>query len=610
MKLKIDFRKEIGSLAHFWRSTGFSPADLMLTKDMQQQMTYTGAIPHGGITYVRIHFLLELVKGSDLLGVNPVYDWELLDIALDLLARNRTIPIFEVMGNPQNAWSDFNDLAQLLAWKRLVKALAEHCMERYGRENVERWYFESWNEPDGGWWHQWPHDEGSFCNYYDATSEGLREANPALILGGPGSCRTLSSLFRTFIAHCDSGRNVLTGETGVRLDFISIHEKGVRQSKEDINPNTLALLEREIKIVAYIRQHHPRFAQTPFMNNECDPQVGWWHTHTWHARPYYAAIICRIINQHLLGLIDGLDVPFTILSNDHGFIGEWGNRTLLARFGAKPSDDNGQSRHKNRIDQIGKDYQSPPFEMIKKPGMNVMALLALLGDRRVMVTPPGSPEDEVGVIATLRGETQAAVLVYHSRDRIMSSGVETIRLNLHGLPFEKAMLAHYRIDEDHGDPFTAWEAAGAPEMPSAEVLKAMRLRQELELLDDPEEVYPENGSLELEFDLPLHSVSLLLFSADPQQPPERVEQVWLETYQGITDEQQVMVAWKGLPSRLLRTYEVLCAPQPQGPFTRVNEPDLVSTAFLHVSPPGPKFYRVRAVDYWGRAGEESETVGL
>ena len=66
-----------------------------------------------------------------------------------------------------------------------------------------------------------------------------------------------------------------------------------------VNVLRLPLLEREIRAIEHIRRRHPRFAATPFMNNECDPQVGWGDFHTWHARPYYAAIVCKIISQHL-----------------------------------------------------------------------------------------------------------------------------------------------------------------------------------------------------------------------------------------------------------------------------------------------------------------------
>ena len=52
-------------------------------------------------------------------------------------------------------------------------------------------------------------------------------------------------MFRRFLAHCDEGLNALTGERGVRLDFISVHEKGSREHEEDLTPRTLGIIERE-----------------------------------------------------------------------------------------------------------------------------------------------------------------------------------------------------------------------------------------------------------------------------------------------------------------------------------------------------------------------------
>lgn len=68
MELRVDCAHDLGPLPYFWRSTGFSPGELLLTADMRQQMAYLGAIPHGGITYVRPHFLLETVLKNRLSG--------------------------------------------------------------------------------------------------------------------------------------------------------------------------------------------------------------------------------------------------------------------------------------------------------------------------------------------------------------------------------------------------------------------------------------------------------------------------------------------------------------------------------------------------------------
>ncbi len=610
MRITVDCARELGKLDHFWYGTGFSPASLLLNADMRQAMTYVGSIPHGGITYVRPHYLLELLTAEGLETENPKYDWSVLDAAIDVLIRDDLKPVFELMGNPSGYFTDYLNGAQLGAWRRLVRDLALHAIDRYGQDEVRSWYFETWNEPDVGWWTQ---GDEAFCAYYDACSGGLRDADGELRLGGPGTCRGLSPMLRAFLAHCDTGTNILTGETGVRVDFISVHEKGVRSCREDLTPDSRGITGREMEIIGYIRANHPRLAEVPFMNNECDPQVGWWDIHTWRACPYYAAIACKIINQHLVRIIDGMGTNYALLSNDNGFLGTWGNRTLLARFG-DTENVRAQSEHRTKPADLREDPARRRFEMIKKPILNAMAMLSLLGDRRCAIhgddDVPSDPAGEVGAIATVRGEDQVAVLVYNSRDRITSSGTERVELRLEGLPFQRAMLVHYRIDDLHGDPFRAWEDMGAPRHPAAKQYAEMREHQELAALEEPREVIIENGMLLLEFDLPLPGVSLILLSAKPDRGPGRVESLRAEGYEGLAGDGEVMLSWEGIDSRVIRTYEVLYADSPDGPFERVNRPELICTAFLHCreSGTGRGYYKIRAIDYWGRSGEESDVA--
>lgn len=607
MHFDIDFAATT-PLEHFWHSTGYSPAELLLTADMRQSVAWAGSVPHRGILYHRVHFLLELVEVTlDPTG-QPTFGWELLDEALDVLLKNGARPFFELMGNPSGYFSDFNDLAQLQQWRALIGALAHHLIERYGLDEVLTWYFETWNEPDGsGWWPQWPADEVSFCNYYDACAAGLWAVEPRLRLGGPGTCRRLSPLLMTFLEHVDRGSNILSGETGTRIDFLSVHEKGVRSHLEDLTPNSLGIVEREAHIVAYVRSRHPRLASLPFMNNECDPQVGWWQTHTWHATAYYAALAVKIIDQHLKTLVDDLQVDYTLLSNDNGFVGSWGHRTLLARFGKQPFTDTGQSHHKPQAMRELRQNGRPPFSMVKKPILNAMTLLSLLGERRAAVR--GGSSDS-GALATLRGRGQAAVLVYYSRDKITASGAETFTLALEGLPFEQAMLAHYRIDEFHANPFAVWEAADAPEIPNPELLAEMRQAQEVSLLEEPQAVTLAEGRFHLCLDLPLPGLSLVLLTEKPAMPPQKVQTAWVERYQGLHGVEE-WVRWQGLDSRALRGYEVWAAGGPRGPFTRVNPGDLLANGFLHApASAAAVYYRVRAVDLWGRAGPDSEVFSF
>jgi L-iduronidase len=618
MNILIDCSTTTGLLKPFWASTGFTPATLLLTGDMRQQIIYLGSVPRQGIRYARIHYLLELIDAAFSDDETAVYDWSRLDQGLDLLVQNGLAPVFELMGNPNGQFSDFNEDRQLRRWRALVRDLAGHLIERYGAGEVEGWLFEAWNEPDigFGWAHQWPEDEASFCNYYDACVEGLETANPRLVIGGPGTCRTISSLFRAFLAHCDSGRNYFTGRQGVRMDFISVHEKAARAHKEDLNPRTQALIEREAAILGYLREQHPRFAGLPFMNNECDPQVGWKDHHTWHARPYYAAWVCKSVVEHLERLMDGMGVDYRLLGNDHGFIGAWGNRTLLARFGKEDWIEDGQGGHADRRGWAAREFSTPSFAMIKKPVFTAMTLLSLLVDEqgsagRLAWSSSGELEQpdgdaELQVLATLGADGAVAILVYYSRDRIVSQGSQALTLRLEHLPFDQAALAHYRIDEDHGDPYRLWEEAGAPDFPADALLQVLRDEQEPALGGQPHPVFITSGSLELSFEQPLHGVSLLLLQPRPENGPAPVGGLRAERFAGLDNRTEYLLRWDPLPSRAIRTYEVQRADAPDGNYERVNTPELLCAAYMVSARPG--YYRVAARDFWDRLGEASQPI--
>jgi L-iduronidase len=349
-------------------------------------------------------------------------------------------------------------------------------------------------------------------------------------------------------------------------------------------------------------------AELPFINNECDPQVGWGTIHTWRARPYYAALVAKVINQHLVTLIDDKDVDYGLLSNDNGFLGTWGHRTLLARFAEIDHIDHGQAEGKRDAPRFEEDPRRRKFELIKKPIFDVMTMLSLLGDERCPVAGPGGVETPLGVIATRRGAAQIAVLIYNSADKIMTSGSEPITLRLEGIPFESAALTYYRIDEGHGDPFTVWEAMDAPDRPTEAQYAELREHQELATMAPSHAITVKNGTLVTSFNQPLPGVTLVLVSARMENAPKRVAGLRFEHYEGMSGKNEVLVMWDGLDSRVVRTYEVLFSIDKDGPYHRINAADQVDTAFLHVRDVEKGFYSVRAVDYWNRYGDAADPV--
>lgn len=601
--------RSIGANTRFWCATGFSPAELLLTAEMRQALTFLSAVPNGGISFVRVHYLLDLVSAART-GNGIVYDWSLLDEALDTLVQRGLRPIFELMGNPSGLYDDFGNLDQVKAWRDLVTELAARCIGRFGSEVVGAWLFETWNEPDLPFW-RW--GERGLANYYDACRAGLDAVEPALRLGGPGTAHTLSPMFKAFLAHCDAGTNILTGATNARLDFISVHEKGVRESQEDLTPRPLRMVARELQAIDYVRMHHPRFAALPFMNDEADPQLGWDTPHTWRARPTYAAMMAKIADQHrrLIAEARGIDARVV---NDNGFLGPWGHRTLLTYFGPRrfPS---GQATHQTDVAGLRAVRRAvQPFELVKKPALAVMELMALLGPELCPISsdPPLDPDrDGVGLIATAwskAGESpsRAAVLVYGSPERIWASGDRRLVLSLEGLAPGEYATAAFGIDDEHGCAFDLWDEWEAPDRLDAPQLAALRAGQEAELLGPVQRVHVAAGrDLPYELHLRPPSVTLLLIEHWSTVPPGAPTQLAAAHQPSLTEQNNVLLTWKPGSAEGVQLFNVLFSQSDEGPFARVNPAPLLSAAYLHARSPGDGFYIVEARRLDGTASRSS-----
>lgn len=519
--IDIDYRQPAKPLTTFWNSTGFSPAEIVETGEMKQVLREVGQLPEKGIKYVRPHYLLNLAVAKDVASGRPVYDWTKLDRVLDELNRSRLKLIFELMGFPSDGTdtggsqydknfqeqlvhqkSYFDNLAdpdQLQRWKAFVTALALHLESRYGRDEVRTWFFETTNGPDLP--HFWRYDISTFLNYYDACSEGLAAADAKLQFGGPGTARDLADTFKSLLAHCDTGKNYFTGETGVRIDFISIHAKA--------QPS--AMIQRELRIFDFIRTHHPKFAAKPFINGEADPIVGWAKPYWWERGPWYAAFVAQNIDLHQRLVIEAAGVNYRLLSNDHTFLGDWNQRTTHALFRNQPG--------------------ASGFVAIRKPVLTVMELIAQLGDRSVGVSVPPEVADHFGIIATVDHDT-LAMLVYNKTTidigteakpepdvevALMEKQSVQAQLRIKGIKGPTAVLKEFRIDETHGNPHPEWVAMGKPTVLSAEQVARLR-KTEAPVLVRSETISCPEHEYTYQLTALSPSVSLVLIVPELQKP--------------------------------------------------------------------------------------------
>ncbi|XP_006143918.1 alpha-L-iduronidase isoform X2 [Tupaia chinensis] len=569
--VRVDAARALRPLRPFWRSTGFCPplphnqADRYdLSWDQQLNLAYVGAVPHGGIQQVRTHWLLELITARASAGQGVSYNFTHLDRYLDLLRVNQLLP------------------------------------GRYGLEHVSKWNFETWNEPDHHDFDNVTMTMQGFLNYYDACSEGLRAASPALRLGGPGDSfhpPPRSPLCWGLLEHCHNGTNFFTGEVGVRLDYISLHKKGAGSS--------IYILEQEKATMQQIQQLFPTFTDTPVYNDEADPLVGWSLPQPWRADVTYAALVVKVIAQHqnLLVANTSSSVRYTLLSNDNAFLSyhphPFSQRTLTARF------------------QVNKTHP-PHVQLLRKPVLTAMGLLALLDGEQLWaeVSQAGTVLDSnhtVGILASAHQPSspteawRATVLVYASDDtRAHANHSVAVTLRLQGVPRSPGLVyVTHRLDNQISNPHGEWQSMGQPAFPSPEQFRRMRASEDT--VATAPRPFPDGGHLTLHPELPLPSLLLVHVCARPEKPPGQVTQLRaLPLTRG-----QLVLVWSDehVGSKCLWTYEIQFSLDGKV-YTPVRRKPSNFNLFVF-SPDSAVVsgsYRVRALDYWARPGPFSDPV--
>ena len=235
------------------------------------------------------------------------YDWALFDEALDSHASSGACgPSSSSWAIPPASSTTSRTWTSCAPGATSSPSSPRAASRRYGRDEVREWWFETWNEPDLPFW-RW--GERGFLNYVDACRAGLDAVDPSFVSAGPGTA--LHPLARPSVPSspiATSGTNALTGEQACGSTSSPSTRKASREHEADLTPRTLG----DDRARAAGGRLHPRapsaLAGLPFINNECDPEVGWLVPHTYRALPYYAALMAKMIDQHRRLMIEGAGV--------------------------------------------------------------------------------------------------------------------------------------------------------------------------------------------------------------------------------------------------------------------------------------------------------------
>ena len=114
----------------------------------------------------------------------PIYNFSYVDQIYDGLLESGVRPFVELSFMPkklaaqqsvQSFWyapivAPPKDMAK---WSDLIAQFARHLIARYGIDEVSRWYFEVWNEPNLDFWAGDP-KQATYYQLYDATARALK----------------------------------------------------------------------------------------------------------------------------------------------------------------------------------------------------------------------------------------------------------------------------------------------------------------------------------------------------------------------------------------------------------------------------------------------------
>ena len=210
---------------HFYDlSVGSDYPGTLLREDSQAQLKI--AVDELGFRYIRFHAIFHDVLGTvRVVNGKTTYDWTKIDRLYDDLLARHIKPFVELGFTPEALatskssiffWKGNTSHPDPEGWNELVAAFIRHVEERYGKPEVESWFFEVWNEPNlSGFWEGG--DQQAYFSLFDQTSNTIKAVDPVLRVGGPSTAG--AAWVPEFLAHVK--------RSGAAVDFVSTHTYGV-----------------------------------------------------------------------------------------------------------------------------------------------------------------------------------------------------------------------------------------------------------------------------------------------------------------------------------------------------------------------------------------------
>jgi xylan 1,4-beta-xylosidase len=528
VSITVDAGRSLGGLTPIWRMFGADEPNYATMKDGRRLLADLGSLRPKEV-FFRAHNLLCTGDGTPALkwgstdafredaDGNPIYNWTILDRIFDMYLARGVRPYAQIGFMPealsvrphpyQHEWRpglSYDRIGTGWAyppkdygkWAELVYQWVKHCVERYGRAEVETWYWEVWNEPNGpAYWHASPEE---FYKLHDYAIDAVRRALPTARVGGPDVAGSGGRFMENFLQHVTTGTNYATGQIGTPTDFLAFHAKGAPSFTNGHVRMGLANHLRTIDAGFRLIKAVPALKDKPIVIGESDPdgcaacqgrQLGYRNTTMYSS--YTAASFAR---KHDLAARHGVNLDAALT-----WAFEFEDQPFFA--GQRALANNG----------------------IALPVLNVFRMFARMDGQRIAAKSTGeAPLDailkngvraqpDVAALASLDAK-RLCVLVWHYHDDDVPGPDAQVELSLQHLPVTNATatVTQYRIDGEHSNAFAVWQRMGSPPAPNDAQYARLVEAGHLTTFGPPQSVRLSDGNAAMKLDLPRQAVALLV----------------------------------------------------------------------------------------------------
>ena len=458
-KVEIDANAPTTAFPHFWEKMfGSGRAILSLRESYRDDLRAVKQV--ADFRYVRFHAILH-----DELGVynedehgNPVYNFAYVDQVYDGLLKDGVRPFVEISFMPKKLafnpdalhpfWykQNVSPPKSMERWDDLMTHFAQHLVDRYGIDEVSKWYFELWNEPNIDFWNGIPRKQ-SYFELYAHTAHDLKKVSPRLRVGGPATAA--AAWVPDFLK--------FTAENQVPVDFVSTH--GYADDTVENLFGTNEDIPMDDRVCRAVAKVHGEIKSSPM------PNLPLFWTE-WNVQGMRESRDTIFVGPALANTVRECDGLVSMMSF-------WTFSDVFEEGGPIPQP---------FVGMFGLRAKGG----INKPSYYAYGLLHQLGDARIA-------DASKNVIVTKTSDGGLAIAAWNLVDPDQQGTTKQMELDFRNIP-ATARVTIQKVDRDHGNVLPHYATMGKPLDPTPEQVEELNRQT---TLPPPETVKLQGNRLDL-----------------------------------------------------------------------------------------------------------------